>query len=120
LARAQNAEVLNEVIENWTRGKTVKEAVEILNREGIVATPIYDFDQILADGHIQERGMIADVEHPASGKLKLFGVPAKFSKTPGSVRMPSPMLGQHNEEIYGDWLGFSAEKIESLKVEEII
>jgi crotonobetainyl-CoA:carnitine CoA-transferase CaiB-like acyl-CoA transferase len=120
ILRAQNGDLLNEVIENWTRGKTVKEAVEILNREGIVATPIYDFDQILADEHIQERGMIADVEHPASGKLKLFGVPAKFSKTPGSVRMPSPMLGQHNEEIYRNWLGFSPEKMKKLNTEGII
>jgi crotonobetainyl-CoA:carnitine CoA-transferase CaiB-like acyl-CoA transferase len=120
IARAQNSELLDEVINSWTREKTVAEAVEILNSEGIVATPIYDFDQILADKHIQERGMIAEVEHPASGKLKLFGVAAKFSKTPGGVRLPSPMLGQHNEEVYQDWLGFSPEKIKSLKTESVI
>lgn len=64
--------------------------------------------------------MIAEIEHPASGKLKMFGVPAKFSKTPGRVGMPSPMLGEHNEEVYRGWLGFSQEEIKSLKVEGVI
>jgi CoA:oxalate CoA-transferase len=50
-----------------------------------------------------------------AGKLKMPGVPIKLSDTPGSVRTPAPILGQHTEEILKEVLGYDDEKIQSLR-----
>jgi CoA:oxalate CoA-transferase len=54
------------------------------------------------------------------GKIPVPGIPIKLSLTPGSINTPSPKLGEHNEEVYGDLLGFSSEKLFELKQEGII
>ena len=64
--------------------------------------------------------MVEAVEHPVAGKLKLYGVPTKYSLTPARVKGPAPMLGQHNEEIYGGMLRFDKKKMEELKGKGII
>jgi crotonobetainyl-CoA:carnitine CoA-transferase CaiB-like acyl-CoA transferase len=60
------------------------------------------------------------VEHPTCGKIKVTGVPVKLSRTPGSVELPPPTLGQHTEEILTGLLGHSKAEVERLKKEKII
>jgi crotonobetainyl-CoA:carnitine CoA-transferase CaiB-like acyl-CoA transferase len=64
--------------------------------------------------------MVAEVEHPAAGSLKLYGVGPKFSVSPGRVRIPAPMLGQHNEEVFGKLLGLRSTEIVALREEKVI
>jgi crotonobetainyl-CoA:carnitine CoA-transferase CaiB-like acyl-CoA transferase len=118
--RAQHPELVNGVIADWAKERTASEAVKILEEADLAVSPILNFKQIIEDKHIQERDMIAEVEHPLAGKLKLYGVPTKYSLTPAFVKGPAPMFGQHNEEIYGGLLGLSKEKIEELKNKGII
>lgn len=69
---------------------------------------------------IVRRMEIDVVEHPTLGKLPLYGIGPKFSLTPGKIRLPAPMLGQHNEEIYRGVLGFDQDKLKRLKEKGII
>ena len=119
-ARAEHADLINGVIGDWAKERTAAEAVRILEEADLAVAPILNFKQILEDKHIQERDMIAEVEHPVAGKLKLYGVPTKYSLTPAHVKGPAPMLGQHNEEIYGGMLRFDKKKMEELKGKGII
>ena len=50
----------------------------------------------------------------------MAGIPVKFSVTPASVRMPPPLLGEHNSKILKNWLGMSADAIDELKREKVI
>jgi len=59
--------------------------------------------------------MVQSFDYGESGKLPVPGTPIKMSATPGTIRTPSPRLGEHNQEIYGDRLGFSQEKLAKLK-----
>jgi CoA:oxalate CoA-transferase len=118
--RAKNRDLVNGAVTDWTKTKLVGEVVDALDEAGIVGAPILDFHQILKDPHIQERDMIAEVEHPAAGNLKVYGVAAKFSATPARVRMPAPMMGQHNQDIYEGWLGYNSEQIDQLREEGVI
>jgi formyl-CoA transferase len=61
-----------------------------------------------------------EVEHPVAGPVKLTGSHIKLSATPSSLRAPSPSLGQHNEDVYGEYLGFSARDIAVLKQEGVL
>jgi crotonobetainyl-CoA:carnitine CoA-transferase CaiB-like acyl-CoA transferase len=64
--------------------------------------------------------MLTEVEHPTAGKVRMAGIPVKFSVTPASVRLPPPLLGEHNGEILKSWLGMSLDAIDELKREKII
>jgi len=57
------------------------------------------------------------IEHPTAGKIKLFGIPIKYSETPGTIRVPPPLLGQHTQEILSDVLGYSEDEMTSLRQE---
>ena len=69
--------------------------------------------QVLADPHTRRAEMVVPVEHPLEGTISALGVPVKLSDTPGAVRRPAPLLGQHTEEVLRE-AGFSAREIEAL------
>jgi crotonobetainyl-CoA:carnitine CoA-transferase CaiB-like acyl-CoA transferase len=55
----------------------------------------------MADPQIVAREMVVETLHPAAGKFRTLGIPAKLSETPGSLRRPAPRLGEHTNEIVG-------------------
>ena len=73
---------------------------------GVPAGPINDYRVALDNEHVRHRQAVIEIEHPVEGKFKALGFPAKLSETPASVRLPPPLLGQHNAEILAE-LGLS-------------
>ena len=53
--------------------------------------------------------MAVDVEHPKVGSMKTIGVPVKLSETPGSIRRPAPLLGEHTDEVIAEWTNMAVE-----------
>ena len=81
--------------------------------------PVNTLDHVLTNPQTQAREMIFDVPHPLIPDLKLLGLPIKLSDTPGSVRLPPPLKGQHTEEVLID-LGFSTADITALRARQVI
>jgi formyl-CoA transferase len=77
--------------------------------------PVNDMEHLFADPQVAHRGMIAEVEHPTIGNLRLTGVPIQYSEAPGAVRLPPPLLGEHTDRILADVLGYTPEKIAALR-----
>ena len=71
-------------------------------------------DQVVAHPQVAARGMLVETKHPTAGTVKMVGVPVKLSETPGSVRAPAPVLGQHTGEVLRAWLGLTDEEIAAL------
>jgi crotonobetainyl-CoA:carnitine CoA-transferase CaiB-like acyl-CoA transferase len=69
---------------------------------------------------MESRGFFVDVEHPKAGKLKYPTVPYRFSHTPSRIGRPAPLLGQDNDIIYCERLGYSKEEITKLKETGVI
>jgi succinate---hydroxymethylglutarate CoA-transferase len=69
---------------------------------------------------VSAREMVAEVDHPACGPMKLVNTPVKFSHSKPSIRSPPPTLGQHTEEILTDLLGMDHDTIQDLKQEGVI
>ncbi len=90
------------------------------NAEGIPASPILNFGDIIQEEHFQVRDMVCQVVHPTAGKVTHYGVAPKFSRTPAHVRTPAPLLGQDNAQVYGKWLGYSEAELERLRGEGVI
>lgn len=86
-----------------------------LVKAGIPVGAINNIAQVLEHPQVKARGNIVEMDHPRAGKVKVVGVPVKFSDTPGSIRMPSPSLGEHTEQVLNEVLGMNAEQIETLR-----
>jgi formyl-CoA transferase len=109
------------LVERWSRQIKTADILGQLEKAGIPCAPIYNIDQVVNDPHIGgAREMFVDVEHPKAGKTRLTGSHIKMSATNPGIRTPAPLLGQHNEEILGSYLGISAADIENLKSEKVI
>jgi formyl-CoA transferase len=105
------------------RIKNRKELIEILQAShwldkfeeaGLPCGPINTMDKVFSHPQIAARSMVVEVDHPTAGMIKLVGIPVKYSETPGSIELPPPLLGEHNEEILRNLLGYSKEGFEDL------
>lgn len=117
--RNTNYDVLRPKIAEVIETKTTAQWQEILDGAGVPNGPINTVDKVIEDPQVIAREMIVEVDHPVAGKLKMPGVPIKLSETPGSIRKPAPLLGQHTDEILKEILNLPEEKIEELKSKNI-
>jgi formyl-CoA transferase len=93
---------------------------KLLTAAEVPCAPVQSIDQVFQAPQVLHRDMLMEVEHPTAGKVRMAGIPVKFSVTPASVRMPPPLLGEHNSAVLKDWLGMSADAIEELKREKVL
>lgn len=118
-SRGQHCEIIEQIVADWMAGVTAGHAVEKLVAAGIPCAPVNSVAQAVADPQIISRNMIVEVEHPIAGKIPVPGVVAKLSATPGTVGRP-PLVGQHNDEIYGGLLGLDPAQIARLRADGAI
>lgn len=118
--RVENAEPLNEEIEEWTRQRTTEEAIEILEANDAIVGPVNDMSDIFEDEQYQARDSFIEIDDPDVGEVKTFGIVPKFSRTPGEVEFLGPRHGEHNGEVYQDELGLSEEELIQLNDEGVI
>ncbi len=69
---------------------------------------------------IEARGFIVEIDHPVAGKLKYPSRPYRFSKTPWRVERPAPLIGQHNEKVFCNHLGYTKPDLVKLKETGVI
>jgi formyl-CoA transferase/CoA:oxalate CoA-transferase len=96
------------------------EWIELLRAGGIPCGPVRDLAQVFDDPQVEARQMRCRVQHPRAGTLETTGVPVKLGATPGAVRQPPPLLGQHNREIYVGLLGLEEGRLEQLQLQGVI
>jgi len=122
LKRGMGVEELEEVeaLEKWVAERTAQDVIEVLTGTGVPVAPVYGVNEIVDDPQVKHRGVIVSVEHPEAGTVKSPNFPVKFSKTPPEVKRPAPLLGQHNDEVLAEVLGYNREKIEDLRAGKVI
>ena len=117
-ARTLNAEALHDLIAPIYATKSCDHWVDLLVKAGVPAAPVNTVGRMIEDPQVIAREMIVKQQHPTAGEISVIGVPVKLSETPGSVRTPAPLLGQHTVEILGA-LGYGAQ-IEALKKDGVV
>jgi len=118
-ARGERAAEVDEIIATWTREHTKEEAMKIIGQAGVPAGAVFDTLELLNDPSLAKCGIMQKIEHPTTGKLTVPAWPVRFDGTPPRVK-PSPLLGQHNAEVLGEWLGIGAAEVEALRAEGIV
>jgi formyl-CoA transferase len=86
---------------------------------GIPCGAVQNTLEVMHDPHLKERGMLAEVEHPVVGTFIMPGCPIRLEDSPVEVTA-APLLGEHNQTIYGALLGYTAEHVQQLKARGII
>ena len=113
--RAENRESLIAKLQQVFLTRSYEEWETVLTKNGIPVGAINDLAQVVDHPQVKARGSIVDVEHPRAGKIRVVGVPVRLSATPGSVRTPSPALGEHTTEVLRELLGLDVAQIDALR-----
>jgi crotonobetainyl-CoA:carnitine CoA-transferase CaiB-like acyl-CoA transferase len=117
--RKANRFLLTPLLEAKLTQNTTAHWVKVLNAKGIPSGEILSLEAALTSEQAKHRKVIADVDLPGLGVIKIFNLMAKFSKTPGRIDSPPPRLSEHTEAILGE-LGYTAEELKALREKMVI
>ena len=120
LARYRNYRAIDEVIGEWIVDKTVSGAMSVLDNAGIPCGPVNDVPASLKVPQVSARNMLEEIEYPGTGKVPVPGVEIKLSRTPGRIARRASLLGEDNESVYCDLLGYDPEDLKKFEAEKII
>jgi formyl-CoA transferase len=117
-ARVKNSEELEAIIGEWTSQHDKREVMEKLIAVGVPAGAVFDTLELQNEPSFEERGFMQHVKHH-NGDDKMASWPVRADGK--TVRLKgAPALGQHNDEVLGQWLGLSAGELSSLRSEGVI
>jgi crotonobetainyl-CoA:carnitine CoA-transferase CaiB-like acyl-CoA transferase len=119
LKRTQRSVELRELIEGILATKPREEWLSILERHDLPAAPVLDRDEVFDHPQIRDNEMLTFQEHPMEGQVEMVNVPVRLSETPGGLRRPAPLLGQHTAEVLGE-LGYDAARIQQLRDRKVV
>jgi crotonobetainyl-CoA:carnitine CoA-transferase CaiB-like acyl-CoA transferase len=115
--RIRNQDALDPLIERFTLQYDHREAADLLQRHGVPAGPVLDDADAFDDPQLRARGFFVPVDHADAGRHLYPGMPWKMLQTPLTVRTPPVRLGEHNEYVYKELLGYSDDEYRALEAE---
>ena len=110
---------VNGAITEWTMQHTKEEVMAAIAGAGVPCGAVFNTLELMHDPDLHARGVMTKIDHPQRGKVNVAGWPLRMSDSHVPVE-PSPLLGADNNNVYGGWLGFSAEEILDMRERQII
>ena len=117
--RSDNRDALNTAIEAITRGRTSAAWIEALNAGGVPCGPIYKMNEVFDDPQVKHLGITRTVKHAVLGDVEVIGQAIELSRTPWSVRSPTPEAGEHTDAVLAE-LGYGAADIAALREKKVV
>jgi crotonobetainyl-CoA:carnitine CoA-transferase CaiB-like acyl-CoA transferase len=118
--RIADMDATDAVVAEWTRTLPKMEIFARLKAGRVPSAPVRTAPEVMADPHMHERGMLAEIDHPELGPITVPTSPLRLHGLGLAPAAASPTIGQHNAEIYGNWLGLSVAELAALKAEGVI
>jgi crotonobetainyl-CoA:carnitine CoA-transferase CaiB-like acyl-CoA transferase len=112
--RVRNDEELDPIVAEFMAQRTQAENLELFDNAGVTVGPVCDASDLVSHPYICEREAIVSVPDADMGQLPMHNVTPRLSRTPGAIRTPAPVLGEHTAELLAE-LQISSEEQESLK-----
>ncbi|MEK6660329.1 MAG: CoA transferase, partial [candidate division NC10 bacterium] len=113
--RKEHCDELDQRLAEWTRTLTSRQAFRLLQQAGVAAGIPMSGEDLYYDIHLRERGHIVETEASPWGRTTHHGLPGIPSLSAASAARPAPWIGAHNDQVFGQILGLSADRIEELK-----
>ena len=117
--RRKHADLIHAILATWVSERTLAECQATLDAHGVPAVKVYATSDIASDPHYAAREQVLEVESAEFGTLLQPGIVPRLTGTPGRVRGRAPLLGEHNDEVYGA-LGLDAAERASLAEQGVI
>ena len=111
--RGENAEELVAIMDRQLITKTREEWFDYLRGMNIPVGKVSSIEEIFTDAQVLHREMLVEIADSEGRKEKHVGIPIKLSDTPGMIRSPAPVPGQHTEQVLAD-LGYTKDDLEAL------
>jgi formyl-CoA transferase len=94
--------------------------LELFLKAGLPCGPINTIPEVFDHPQIQARDLVLESVHPSAGKISLTGFPYKLTRTPPEIHQSPPRLGEHNQHILVDLLGYSMEDLSAYTKDGVI
>jgi benzylsuccinate CoA-transferase BbsF subunit len=118
--RVEHAEALDELVGAWAKQQEAETAADTLQHAGVPAGVVQNCLDLHQDPRLAAWGMFQYLDHKEMGPSPYEGHQFHLSKTPGELRWPAPVMGQHNEYVFGEILGLSQEEIAQLIEDKVM
>ncbi len=118
--RVKVMDEVDAIVEAWTRTKPRDEAIAILRRHRVPSAPVRNLREVINDPHMHQRGMLEEIDHPDLGRITVPTSPLRYHGADRVATTPSPRVGQHNDKVYQEWLGLSADEVAKMKANGVI
>ncbi len=118
-ARTENAAAMAEEIGRWSVGLPKYDVMRLLGEAGVACGAVLDGAELLRNEHLRARDMIVTLEHPTRGDCPIPGCPVKLDDSTVEIRR-APLLGEHNREVFAEYLGYGERELEALKGQGVI
>jgi len=118
--QAAHKDRLDQLLTRWIGARTADQALQAMTALEVVASRIYNAEDIVNDRTYQERGDIITVPDPDLGTVRMQAVIPQLHQRPGTVWRVGPTLGQDNTLVYRDWLGIPQHRLTQLHDQGVI
>jgi benzylsuccinate CoA-transferase BbsF subunit len=119
LNRKKNEKELNALISEWAADRTPEAVMEQLQAAGVPAGVVKNTADMYVDPQVNSRGMYWKMDHPEVGEFTHLGQSFIMSETPGRPYRPSPLIGEHTQQICSEILGMSDEEFVNLMAQGV-
>ncbi|PYM16879.1 MAG: formyl-CoA transferase [Candidatus Rokuibacteriota bacterium] len=113
--RRKNRESLIARLHEIFLTRSYEEWETLLLEHGVPIGAINSLAEVVEHPQVRARGALVSMDHPRAGKVRMVGAPVRLSETPGSVRTPAPMLGEHTDQVLRELLGLGDEALAALR-----
>jgi crotonobetainyl-CoA:carnitine CoA-transferase CaiB-like acyl-CoA transferase len=118
-ARKRNEDEIDAIISEWTLLRDRDLMARQLGEAGVAAAPSRDAQDLMRDPHLRARGVFVELDHPETGPRDFVGLPWQMPDCEPALKR-SPLLGEHNDYVFGQLLGLDEAEIARLKESGII
>lgn len=118
--RVEHMGLVDGLVEGWSKTLPRDEVMAQLKKYRVPSAPVRNLREVMLDPHMHQRGMLEWIDHPELGRIVVPTSPLRYHGADKVTTIPSPTVGQHNDDVYGNWLGLSAEEISALRAEKVI